>query len=60
MFSSLADLSLLDPSFFVSQMISSEINERTRALHLGICHYEKKEVDKNEAVRIVAIEQIIN
>jgi len=27
-------------------MISSEINEVTRALRLGMCHYEKKEVDK--------------
>ena len=46
MFRSLADLSLSNPKFFVSHMISSEINEGTRALHLGICHCGKKEVEK--------------
>ena len=45
-FRSLANLSLSDPSFYVSQMICPEINEGTRASRLGICHCGNKDVEK--------------
>jgi len=44
-FRSLATFALSDPSFLVLEMISSE-NGGTIALRLGICHYAKKELDK--------------
>ena len=42
----MANFSLSDASFLVSEMTSSGINGGTMSLRLGIRHYAKKEVDK--------------